>query len=163
MSKETDILDKVRTCLLYINGNGYTEKLSKVYEGYIELASHNEFDTAYYYLGERKPSNVTSDNVPYAWECDLWLHIQLKASSGEGKLIRAIESWIENMRKWLYASQNLAYKAGLTSGKWFTLSVPDALISWQSQTIEKIEPAVIWQDNIAEITFKITFNYSSNT
>lgn len=161
MSKETQILDKLRENLKFIDGNGYTVRLSKVYEGYIELASTNEFDAAYYYMGARKPYKYSSDNVPQSWTGDLWIHIQIKADSGEGILIRAIENWIENIRKWFYASQNSTYASGLTADKWFTLSLPDALISWQTHSIEEIQPAVIWQDNIAELTFKINIIYST--
>lgn len=161
MSKDTQILDKVRTCLQFIGGNGYTQRLAGVYEGYMALNSTNEFDTGYYYLGNRKPIKHYNDNTPWVWEAELWIHIQIKAESGEGKLIRAIEDWIENMRKWLYASNNSAYAAGLTTGKWFTLSYPDALITWQSHGIAELGPDVRWQDNIAELTFKININYET--
>jgi hypothetical protein len=161
MSKETEILDKVRTNLIFINGNGYTQRLAKVYEGYIPLSASNEFDAAYYYLGNRKPVKYYNDNTPKVWQADIWIHVQLKAESGEGKLIRTYEDWIENIRKWLYASNSSVYSAGLTTDKWFTLSRPDGIISWNTHGITEIEPDIRWQENIAELTFKITINFEN--
>lgn len=160
MSAETQILDLVRTDLKHIDGNGYTVRLSKVFEGYRPLNADNDFDCAYYYIGSRKPVHSMSNNIPAQWEADLWIHIQLKASADESALVRAAEEWIANMRKWLFAGVSPDYASGLTANKWFTAdTAASPLIPYGCKSLTEIESYAIWEKYIAELTFKITINY----
>lgn len=154
MSAETQILDQLETDLKFIDGNGYANRLNKVTEGYKPLSTENDFDCAWFFMGNRKPVKHTSDNVPYAWQGELWIIIQLKAA--DGNLSRRIESWIDDFRKWLYQG------SGITTNKWFTLdtSLP-TVVSWNSKDLQSIEPNSLWDKNISELFFKINITYST--
>lgn len=156
MSSETQILDKIKTDLSFLmeSGIGYTNRLSKVTEGWMPLAVDGSFDCAYFFLGNRTPERFTNDNKPCQWSADLWIFIQMRAS--EGKLSRKIESWIDDMRKWLYQG------SGVTSGKWYTLdtSLPD-IVPYGGKVLKAIEPNSIWDKHISELIFKININYST--
>lgn len=155
MSAETQILDQLQDDLLFINlNNGYTKSISKAVEGYKPLSAENDFDCIYFFMGNRQPYKKTSDNKPYAWQGELWLIVQLKAS--ELGLSRDIESWVENIRNWLWQG------SGITSGKWFTLdtSLP-SVVSWNSKDLQAIEPNSLWDKNISELVFKINIIYKT--
>jgi len=155
MSAETQILDQLKTDLEFINGgNNYANKLMKVVEGYKPLSTENDFDCAYFFMGNRKPLKNTSDNVPYVWQGELWIIIQIKAT--EGNLSRRIESWIDDFRKWLWQG------TGITANKWFTLdtSLP-SVVAWNSKELMTIEPNSLWDKQISELFFKINITYET--
>jgi hypothetical protein len=155
MSAETQILDAIKPELLFMQrANGYSKNLSKAIEGYKPLSVENDFDCAYFFMGNRQPYKKTSDNKPYAWIGDLWIIIQLKSS--EGNLSRDIEAWIQNIRDWLWQG------SGITANKWFTLdtSLPQ-VASWNSKDLQVIEPNSLWDKHISELTFKLNIIYST--
>lgn len=153
MSAETQILDQLKVDLLFINrDNGYTKKLSKAIEGYKPLSVENDFDCAYFFMGNRQPYKLTSNDIPYAWQGDLWIIVQLKAT--ELGLSRDIEAWIQNMRDWLWQG------SGIDAGKWFTLDISSSTgVLVNSKTLQAIEPNSLWDKQISELTFKLNITY----
>jgi hypothetical protein len=155
MSAETQILDKLQVDLMYINtANGYTKNLTKIVEGYKPLSAENDFDCAYFFMGNRSPYRKTNDNTPYVWQGELWIIIQLRAT--DQGLSRDIEAWIQNFRDWLWQG------SGITANKWFTLdtSLP-SVVSYNSKDLQAIEPNSLWDKNISELVFKINIIYKT--
>ena len=156
MSAETQILDQIKTDLAFISStNGYTNNLSKVLEGYTPLSAENDFDCAYFFMGDRKPVRNYNDNEPAQWEAALWIVIQLKST--EGNLSRAIESWVEDFRKWLWQG------TGITTNKWYTLDTSlSSIVPYGGKELQIIAPNSLWDKHCSELTFKININYEIN-
>jgi hypothetical protein len=156
MSTTTDILNRVRADLLLIKAdNGYTNELPEVFEGYVPLTSGNTLPRCCYYLAAREPINKTNDGTPCSYKCELWLHVQVIAETGDMQLTRTMESWIEDMHKWLFSH------SGITENKWLTMDTAISNVIWGSKDLDKIDGVALWDQNRAEIAIKLTFNYTT--
>ncbi len=155
MSSETQILGQIATDLAFITtGNGYTNSLKKITEGYVPLSSVTEFDQVFFFMGDREPLRHSNDNKPTQWKGELWICIMIHRDMDT--LTRAIESWIEDIRKWLYQG------TGITANRWYTLdtSLPE-IVPYGGKDILKIGPSTIWAEYKSEITFKLNIIYST--
>lgn len=153
MSKEYDIIKAVRDDLLKIStANQYAVNAKFVNIGYRILGDSGDFPQVYCYMGERKPLYKANSGMPASWKGDLWIHAQLKAG-GITELVELTETWISELRKWLFQDSSI------TQDKWFTLGVT-GLIAWGSQVVEDISVTPLWEHNICEVTFKINVEYS---
>lgn len=156
MSTTTDILDQIRADLGNIKAEyGYANELPEIYEGYVPLTSGNTWPRCCYYLAGREPVNRTNDGTPQSYKCELWIHVQVTSESGDKKLTRTLESWIEDMHKWLFSH------TGITENKWLTIDTSIAKVIWGSKLLDKIDGVALWEQNKAEITFKLTFIYTT--
>jgi len=69
MSSETQILDQIKTDLMFLStANNYANTLISATEGYMPISADNDLNRAYFFMGNRKPDRYTNDNKPVQWE-----------------------------------------------------------------------------------------------
>ncbi len=160
MSERQNILNQIVTDAkaAFVSGNGYTNTLKDAKIGYVQMQSGSEFDTMYILAGQDVPLRYTNNNTPVLQEIEIWLIMQIKSSAGVGKIDTAIETWVTDIRNFIYQG------SGITTNKWLTLNnipLPVSSYVWSSLRLGTIEsyPADDENDSFAQITFPVKVQY----